>query len=556
MIMEDGPGVLVLLLVIGGVVGIIIYKYQRGRAEQERRERERAERKRVEQCGEVVMFFANHLGYIARQCISKDELEVLIDRGITAPELSGEICSRIDAQEGLVLGYQPFSDWRMDVKLTQEFRDRHLYVVGKSGSGKTNLLRTLIYQDLMAGNGIGVIAPESEMIEEEILPYIPDHRIDDVIYFNPADSEHPICFNPLHLDEGEDIDLKVDEFMTIFKRLFHETGPRMDEILRQSLYALLEREGTTLMDMEKLLDRNDPVFRNEIIRESQDQGTVRFFRDTYPQYPKGAHLPITHRLGRLVRPRAIRNMLCNPESSLNFREAMDSGKVLLFNLSDGILGEINSQLLGQLIVSKFQTATMSRADLSKGERKPFYLYIDEFQTFTGVATTSYEKILSRARKYRLGLILAHQQTRQIPLELLREIFGNVSTMISFNVSQRDASTLTKEFISDYNGEIIHVPEEAFLDLKVGEAYCKIGRHSFFMSTYLADQYPDLQRARFIVEESRKSYGVSALRTETGSGDVGSYNETTSGDEPTAAHGKGDTTDRDSLDDLDPSKIFE
>ena len=178
---------------------------------------------------------------------------------------------------------------------------------------------------------------------------------------------------------------------------------------------------------------------------------------------------------------------------------MDDGKIMLFNLSDGILGETNSQLLGQLIVSKFQTATMSRANVAKQKRRPLYLYIDEFQTFTGVAATSYEKILSRARKYRLGLILAHQQTGQIPTELLKEIFGNVSTMISFNVSQRDASRLAKEFITEYDGEMIHIPEGAFLGLKVGQAYCKIGRHSFFMQTYLADQYPDRDRARLIID---------------------------------------------------------
>jgi len=578
--MEDAVGVLFFFLIFGGVIGIIIYRLHKGREEKKSREQERVERKRIEDCGDVVMFFANQLGYIAKQAVSRDELEGLIDNGVSAAELAAEICSRIDRAEGLVLGYQPFEDWFMNVKLTQQYRDRHVYVIGKSGSGKTNLLRNLIYQDLLEGNGIGVIAPEAEMIEEEILPYIPDHRIDDVIYFNPAGGAYPVCFNPVHLDEGEDIDLRVDENLTIFRRLFRETGPRMDEILRQALYALLEKEGATLLDVERLLERTDSTFRNEVIRSSKDENTVHFFRDIYPQYPKNAHLPITHRLGRLIRPRTIRNILCNPQSSLNFREAMDEGKILLFNLSDGILGEVNSQLLGQLIVSKFQTATMSRADLAKGERRPFYLYIDEFQTFTGVAATSYEKILSRARKYRLGLILAHQQTGQIPMELLKEIFGNVSTMISFNVSQRDASRLAKEFISEYNGEIINVPEEEFLSLKVGQAYCKIGRHSFFMQTYLADQYPDRERARLIIEESRKNYGVSAREAEmrpkdveTGvDADVGTDRETVITDTSAEIKQVGveriknapkDTSSEetdmpveDTLEDLDPAKVFE
>ncbi len=537
--MEGAVGVLLMSLAMGTCIWLsvryLIHQAEERRRREEERQREEAERRRIKECGEVVMFFANQLGYIARQGISRDELEELIDSGVTAGELAGEIWSRIDEQEGIVLGYQPFGDWQMDVKLTHYFRDRHVYVIGKSGSGKTNLLRNMIYQDLWNGSGIGVIAPESEMIEEEILPYIPEHRIDDVIYLNPADHERPISFNPLNLDEGEDIDLKVDEFMTIFKRLFTETGARMDEILRQSLYALLERDGTTLLDMERLLDRTDPTFRNAVIRGSKDQNTVHFFRDVYPQYPRDAHLPITYRIGRLVRPRSVRNILCNQRGNLNFREAMDSGKVLLFNLSDGALGETNSQLLGQLIVSKFQTATMSRADLSKGERRPFYLYIDEFQTFTGVAAASYEKILSRARKYRLGLVLAHQQTGQIPTGLLKEIFGNVSVMISFNVSRNDASRLAREFVTECDGEVIHIPEEAFLSLKVGEAYCKIGKHSFFMRTYLADQHPDVDRSSYIIKKSREAYGLPAPDTEAVSSDLGAGKE--------------------ELEGLDPSEIF-
>jgi len=501
-------GILFWAAVVAGTVMLLLRNRARRLQEEERRKAEVAERKRVEECGEVVLFFANHLGYIARQCISRDELEELIDDGISPEELSAEIMNRIEDTDGITLGYQPFGDYRFDVKLTQHYRDRHVYIVGKSGSGKTNLMRNLIYQDMEAGNGIGVIAPEAEMITEEILPYVSEHRVDDVIYFNPADTDAPVTFNPLHLDEGEDIDLKADETFTIFRRAFGDaTGPRMDEILRQAIYALLEKPGSTLLDMERLLDRGDPTFRNEVIRGSKDSDTVHFWRDVYPQMPKDAHLPITNRLGRIVRPKVIRNILCNLENSLNFRDAIDTGKILLFNLSDGILGEANSQLLGQLIVSKFQTAVMSRADTAKYERQPFYLYIDEFQTFTNVATASYEKILSRARKYRLSLILAHQQTHQIPYDLLREIFGNVSTVVSFQVSSDDANRLSKEFVTQYDGEVVNVPAEELLSLKVGQAYCKVGQNSFFMQTYLADQSPDYGRAKDIASWSRGRYGV-------------------------------------------------
>lgn len=308
----------------------------------------------------------------------------------------------------------------------------------------------------------------------------------------------------------------------------------MDEILRQAFYALVEKPGATLLDMDKLLDRNDPAFRNQIIRESGDPGTVHFWRDVYPQMPKDAHLPVTNRLGRIVRPRLIRNILCNPQNSLDFRKVMDEGKIVLFNLSDGILGEANSQLLGQLIVSKFQMAVMSRADTVKDMRQPFCLYIDEFQTFTNTATASYEKILSRARKYRLSLVLAHQQTHQIPTELIREIFGNVSTMVSFQVSRDDASRMSKEFITEYNGEVINVPLQEILSLKVGEAYCKIGQHSFFMRTYLADQAPDYERARYITARSRKNYGVESHKEQR---------ETAKSEKQEA------------FDEIDPTKVF-
>lgn len=506
-------GLVVFLIIVALIILIPILLYRRAKARREeerlKAEAEAAERDRIKECGEVVLFYANYLGYIARECISRDELEELIDAGITPDDLSDEIATRIDGLSGLCLGYQPFGDRRFDVKLTKHYRDRHVYIVGKSGSGKTNLIRNMIYQDMENGKGIGVIAPEAEMITEEIMPYIPEHRIDDVIYFNPADTDSPVTFNPIYLDEGEDIDLKADENFTIFRRAFGEVaGPRMDEILRQAFYALIERPNSTLLDMERLFDRENPAFRNEIIRGSKDEGTVHFWRDVYPQMPKDAHLPITNRLGRIVRPKMVRNILCNTQNSLDFRKAIDSGKILLFNLSDGILGEANSQLLGQLIVSKFQMAVMSRADTSKSEREPFYLYIDEFQTFTNTATASYEKILSRARKYGLGLILAHQQTHQIPLELLREIMGNVSTMVSFQVSADDANRLSKEFITQYNGEIINVPSDELLSLKTGQSYCKIGQHSFFMQTYLADQPPDHNRAGHIVSRSRRTYGVT------------------------------------------------
>ena len=480
--------------------------------------RKEAEAGRLAECEEIVRYFANYYGYIARSVVSREELANHIDNGISAQQLWNLISYRVLGVQGISLGSQPEAGLDFPVILPDHLRDKHLYVVGKSGYGKTNFLRHLILQDMAAGSGLGVLAPEYEMLQDELLPFIPEDRIQDVIYFNPSDVDRPVVLNPLHLDPGEDIDLHVDETFTILQRVVGEGGPRMDEILRHSLYALTERPGSTLLDIELLLDRQDSTLRREIIETTTDDRTRHFFQQTYPQQPKDAHFPIVNRISRIIRARFARNCLCQPTHTslnhneiskrlLNIRQAMDQGKILLFNLSDGILGEAASQLIGQFIVSKFQTATMSRADQSKGLRRPFYLYMDEFQNFCGIASKSYERILSRARKYKLGLILAHQQTGQIPTELLQEIFGNVSTMVSFQVSQSDAVKLSKEFISQFDYDISNVPAEELLRLSVGQAYCRIGKSAFKLQVPKVDEKPDRERAKRVIQASRDTYGI-------------------------------------------------
>ena len=546
--------ILIVVLPIGIGIFMIAKTVERARIEASRRklEAQRAERKRLESCRDTTLWMANNIGYIARQVASRDDIGAMVDSGMDGEKILFEILDRVDAIDGTVLGYQPLGGAQFPVKLTQDFRDRHLYIVGKSGSGKTTLIRTLVYQDLERGHGIGVIAPEQEMITEEILPYIPPNRVSDVIYFNPADTDAPVVFNPLHLDPGEDIDLKADESLAILKRVIGDTGgTRMEEILRQTLYALMEMPEATLLDVERLLDRGDDGYRREVIRTIRDEATISFFEDSYPSFPRDAHLPITTRLGRLVRPRMIRNILCRPGESLNFRDAMDTGKILLFNLSDGILGELNAQILGQLVVSKLQMAAMSRADTPSRARKRFYLYIDEFQTFTGNLATSYEKILSRARKYRLSLILAHQQTGQIPQPLLKEILGNVSTVVSFVVSSEDAHKLCRELLVERDGEMETLAPQQLLKLRVGQSYCKVGQQSFFMQTYPVSWAGDHQAARLSVESSRERYGSSGRLA--GSPGKGEARPGRRGKE-----GEGDKRGGEPLDDLgalDPEEVF-
>jgi hypothetical protein len=375
----------------------------------------------------------------------------------------------------------------------------------------------MILWDIREGNGVGVLAPEQEMITEELLPYIPPNRFDDVIYVNPADTQRPIALNPLHLEADEDIDIKVNEMLTIFTRIVGDTTARMSEILYHTFYALMERPGSTLLDVEVLLDRRETRLRREVIARSQNPRTVRFFKDVYPDMPKDAFLPITTRIGRLVSPRLVRNLLCQPGKCLNFRHAMDDGKILLFNVSDGILGERTAELLGQLIVSKIEMAVMSRADTPKAMRRPFYLYLDEFQTFVGVVDKSYGRILSRSRKYRFSICLANQQTAQLSTEILHEILGNVSTIISFNVSRYDADKLSKEFqIEGKDGQLCDLPPSELLSLRPGEAYIKIGTQSFFLKTRLFTIPARDNRAEEIMNRSARNYGEGPDEADAGS----------------------------------------
>jgi hypothetical protein len=473
-----------------------------------------AEARRLRECGEVVRFFANHVGHVARTAVGREELEQTIDAGATPNQLADQLARRCADTDGVLLGHQLVAGTSVPVVLPETLRSRHVYMVGRSGAGKTTLIRNLIRQDLEAGHGLAVIAPEAELIHEELLPHIPRSRWDDVVVVDPADTDHPVALNPLHLAEGEDLDLKAAETLSVLQRLFDDdstgSAPRLETILRQALYALMQVPGSTLLDLERLLDRGDESFRVQVIGQLRDEDARRFWSSTYPAYPKDAHLAVVNRLGRLLRPRVVRSLLCAP-GGLDVRRAMDEGRVLLFALSDGLLGEQNAQLLGQLVVAKIQLAAMSRADLPKEERRPFYLYIDEFQSFCSTAATSYAAILSRARKYNLGLILAHQQTGQIPEGLMREILGNVSTVVSFSVGATDARRLARELIGEIDGQPAPVAPQELLSLRIGEAVCRIGRTVMRVATPPAPERGEAHARAEILRRSRERYTVPTNR---------------------------------------------
>jgi hypothetical protein len=366
----------------------------------------------------------------------------------------------------------------------------------------------MIREDMESGSGLGVIAPEAEFVDVEILPFVPEHRLDDVVVIDPRDADRPVPFNPLHLAPGEDIDLKAGELATIFQRLCgEETGvPRMELILTSAVYALLPISGTTLLDIERLLDRQDDSFRRWVIDQTVDERTRKFWSDTYPCYPKDAHLSLVNRLGRFLRPRFVRNLLCNPGPSFNLRSAMDTRKIILIPLSDGLLGPA-ADILAQIFSSAFQLAAMSRADIPPSERVPFPMFLDEFQRIANSSTTTFETIFSRARKYGLGLVVGFQHLGLLDEGLVRDLLANVGTIISFRTGATDARRLSRELVGEINGEVVSVDPADLVSLPVGRAICRLGRTLLRLETPPPPTDGNGSTRDQILRSSRERYGV-------------------------------------------------
>lgn len=323
-------------------------------------------------------------------------------------------------------------------------RRYHMYAIGKTGTGKSTMLRNMIIDDIQKGRGVCVVDPHGDLIQH-VLDFIPDNRVDDVVYFNPADRENPIGFNLL---ESVDPDLRsivASGLMSIFTKLWANVwSARMEYILRNVVLALLEYPDATLLEIMKLLV--DPVFRRKVLYYVKDPVIREFFINEYEKYdPKfrtEAIAPIQNKVGQFLSSSTIRNIMGQMHSTIDMRQIMDSGKILLVDLSVGKIGEDNAALLGSMIITKIQLAAMGRADQPEEQRKDFYLYVDEFQNF---ATESFAVILSEARKYHLNLIITHQYIAQMPEVVASAVFGNVGTIVAFRVGASDAGALAKEF---------------------------------------------------------------------------------------------------------------
>jgi hypothetical protein len=391
------------------------------------------------------------------------------------------------------------------VYMSPKDRARGLYIIGHPGQGKTTLVQNLILQDMAAGNGLIFLTSEEETFTERLLPFIPRERLADVVYINPRDTERPVAFNPLHVNADENFEHKRSQTITILRRLFAETSatpaPRIDMILSHAVSTLMQIPGSTLEDIPKLVDPYDLKYRQWAVERIRDQRDREFWTNAsmYPRFPKDSHLPLLVRLNPLLRSSSVRAILCTPGHSFSLRAAMDSGKLVLVNLADGILGAQEASVIGQLIVSQLQLATMSRAQIPEKARRPFYAYLDEFQKFCNTDSASYLEMLARGRRYRVPLILAHQETGQIPDAIMRGIFGTVSTIAAFTIGYADAQRLAHE---------MRVEEPQRLqDQPIGQCHCRLERKTFILNTDPPPSADDAEAGSEAVRCSREAYGV-------------------------------------------------
>lgn len=337
-------------------------------------------------------------------------------------------------------------------------RRRHMYVIGKTGMGKTNLLENLAIQDIKHGKGVAFIDPHGDTAEK-LIKAIPANRINDVIYFNPADQDFPIAFNVMENVNPEYKHLIASGLVGVFKKLWADSwGPRLEYILRNAILALLEYPGSTLLGVTRILVDKD--YREKVVANVSDPVVRAFWVDEFSKWNdrvlQEVISPIQNKVGQFLSTSLIRNIVGQTKSSFDVREAMDSNKILIMNLSKGRVGEDASALIGAMMITKIQLAAMERVDILEEERKDFYLYVDEFQNF---ATESFANILSEARKYRLNLVLANQYIAQLDEKVSDAVFGNAGTIISFRVGAADAELLEKEFEPVFMmNDIVNLPK--------------------------------------------------------------------------------------------------
>ena len=407
------------------------------------------------------------------------------------------------------LGVCNFRGSRKEFGIKVDDRRRHIYMIGKTGSGKSTTMENMIISDIRAGRGVGIVDPHGELAEH-ILDFIPEERLDDVVYFNPADLEFPIAFNPLEQVNSEFRHLIASGMMGVFKKIWPDVwSARMEDILNNTLLALLEYPGSTLLGISRMLSQ--PPYRKKIVENLQDPVVKAFWTEEFANYTQRleseATASIQNKVGQFIANPLVRNILGQSHSTLNMRKVIDEGKILIVNLSKGRIGEDNSALLGAMIITRLQLAAMSRVDVPEEKRRDFFLYVDEFQNF---ATESFATILSEARKYRLSLVLAHQYIGQLVFsdgntKVRDAVFGNVGTIVTYRIGATDAEFLESEFAPEFEAnDLVNLPKHnIYIKLMING----VASHPFSAETFAPHKTPLVIYRDVLIRNSQKRYGT-------------------------------------------------
>ena len=403
----------------------------------------------------------------------------------------------------VLFGTTNFRNQSVNFGIKMDDRRRHMYIIGKTGMGKSELLKNIAIQDIQDGRGLAFIDPHGDPVED-LLDYIPPERIKDVVYINPADMEHPIAFNVMEAVDYDSRHLVADGMMAVFKKIWVDAwSARMEYILNYTILALLEAPDSTLLGINRMLAEKE--YRKWVVDQVKDSEVKAFWTQEFAKYTdkfaSEATASIQNKIGQFVSNSLIRNIVGQPRSSFNVRQAMDENKIMLVNISKGRIGEDASRLLGALLITKIQLGAMSRVDIPKSERKDFVLIVDEFQNF---ATASFANILSEARKFNLSLVIAHQYVAQMEEQVRDAVFGNVGTIVAFRIGAEDAELLEKEFAPEFTVEdIVNLGKrQIYLKLMIDG----VASRAFSAGTMDTIKPQEMSLREQVIEASRATYG--------------------------------------------------
>lgn len=402
---------------------------------------------------------------VSQNILNSVELATLFhlpnQNSIPTSQVQRQMAKQVDGptqimDEGFLLGYNEFRGLKKEIRLSTNDRRRHTYMIGQTGTGKSNLLENLAFQDMMDGRGFAFIDPHGDSAEK-LLGMVPKERVDDVIYFSPGDMENPIGLNLFEFETQDQRDFLIQESIAMLYRLYDPghtgiIGPRYEHWFRNAALTIMsDPNGSTFIDVPQVF--NDQAFTDEKMKYITDRTVLDFWNKEMAQTSDANKSEVlgwfVSKFGAFLSNEMMRNIIGQTKSGFNMREIMDNKKILLVNLSKGRTGELNSQLLGMIFVMKFQAAAMGRANIPEDEREDFALYVDEFQNF---ATDSFQTILSEARKYRLNLVLANQFMTQLTDSIREAILGNIGTVISGRIGITDAEILQKKFAPTFDAE--------------------------------------------------------------------------------------------------------